>query len=130
MSHFKTRDGTVVHFPPSPMRLDENGRILAPPIEELREIAAAVRPFDLPFFTRSLLNCARKRRRLPRYAAVNRARYELAKLIIDRMMQGGGNGAATAIIEGEGCGDGREIDACDARSAALVAEEAGHDVRP
>ncbi len=55
--------------------------------ETMREIAAAVDEHHLLLFTRRLIDGSRKRRLEARHHEDNRARLELARLCIERMLE-------------------------------------------
>lgn len=85
MTSTRSTAGTGLHFPPS-LDTDDNGVIVAVPGEALPEIAAAVEPGDLLFFAQRLIKGTVRRRRQPRWSAVNKQRLELASLCIMRAL--------------------------------------------
>ena len=84
------RDGRVLHIPGVPFITDAVSVILAPADDDLAKLAQLVRADDLVPFSSRLIRGVKKRRFQPRYAAVNRARLELARLCIDRSLAEGG----------------------------------------
>lgn len=71
-------------FFPSSMDLDAQGRVMPRPLSELQPFAEAIAPHELLPFVRRIINTASRRKREPKWAAVNRQRLELAKLCLDR----------------------------------------------
>jgi hypothetical protein len=86
MTTTRARQGKPLHFPPPGFILDSTNAITAPTDAELRAFADAVASKALPLFVCGLMRSARRRRYQPRWAAMNRARIELARLCLDRMM--------------------------------------------
>ena len=74
-------------FFPSSMETDDAGVILARPLEDLAPLVAEIAPNQLLPFVRRLINGTAKRKRQPRWAAVNKQRLILAKLCIDRALR-------------------------------------------
>lgn len=85
MSSTITSDGGPLHFPPS-LATDERGVILPRPMSEVAAFAAQVAPEQLLPFLRTLINGTSKRKRQPRWEAVNRQRMEIARLCIERVL--------------------------------------------
>ena len=79
-------DGRVLHLPGMPFIVDAVSVIIAPADEDLAALAPLVRLDELAPFTTRLLRGVQKRRHQERYHKVNRARLELARLCIDRML--------------------------------------------
>lgn len=75
--------GRPLFFPPS-LATDEAGVIVPRPLPELAAFAAQIAPEQLLPFLRRLINSTSKRKRQPRWAAVNCQRLELARLCIER----------------------------------------------
>ena len=79
-------DGRVLHIPGTPFITDALSVIIAPADDEIAALARLVRTDDLAPFTSRLLRAVKKRRFHDRYRDVNRARLELARLCIDRLL--------------------------------------------
>ena len=89
MTTTSTRDRRPMHFPPPGFIVDSTGVIAAPSPDALAAFADAVAPKALPEFVGGLVKAARRRRYQPRWSALNRARLELARLCLDRMLAEG-----------------------------------------
>lgn len=77
--------GRPLFFPAS-MDLDADGHVMPRPLEELASFAEAIAPHEILPFVRRLINTASRRKREPKWEAVNRQRLELAKICIDRAL--------------------------------------------
>ena len=86
MTNTVLKDGRVLHIPGTPFITDSVSVIAAPADDQLADLARLVRSDDLVPFSSRLIRGVKKRRFQPRYAAVNRARLELARLCIDRSL--------------------------------------------
>lgn len=111
MTTTSSRDRRPMHFPPPGIVVDSASTIVAPTPTDLARFAADVAPKALPEFVSGLMKSARRRRYQPRWSAVNRARLELARLCIDRM-----------LAEGLDVPDAEPEEADDATKRDLVAE--------
>ena len=80
--------GRPLFFPPS-LDTDDGGVIVPRPLDELAAFAAQIAPEQLLPFLRRLINGTSKRKRQPRWAAVNRQRMQIARLCIDRALEEG-----------------------------------------
>jgi len=80
--------GRPLFFPPS-LETDGAGVILPRPLEELVPLVDAIAANQLLPFVRRLINGTSKRKRQPRWSAVNRQRLLLARLCIDRALHEG-----------------------------------------
>jgi hypothetical protein len=80
--------GQPLFFPPS-LATDDAGVIVPRPLEELSAFAAQIAPDQLLPFLRRLINGTSKRKRQPRWAAVNRQPMQLAKICIERALREG-----------------------------------------
>ncbi len=96
MTSTTLRDGRVLRIPGTPFITDAVSVIMAPADDDLAALAPLVRIEDLAPFTSRLLRGVQKRRFQERYAEVNRARLELARLCIDRMLAQGHGTPRTA----------------------------------
>jgi len=76
-------------FFPTSMETDDAGVILARPIAELAPLVETIAPAQLLPFVRRLINGTAKRKRQPRWAAVNKMRLELARLCLERALRDG-----------------------------------------
>lgn len=85
MSQTLDAAGRPLFFPPS-MATDDAGVILARPQAELEAFARQIAPERLLPFLRTLINGTGKRKRQPRWEAVNRQRMEIARLCIERVI--------------------------------------------
>ncbi|WP_267395569.1 MULTISPECIES: hypothetical protein [unclassified Sphingomonas] len=85
MTSTRSMEGKGLHFPPS-LATDADGVILPAPAGVLPTIAAAVEPSELLYFAQRLIRGARRRRRQPRWSAVNAQRMELAQLCLARAL--------------------------------------------
>jgi len=83
MTSTRSLAGKGLHFPIS-LDTDEAGVIVPAPAEVLPMIAAQVETTDLLYFAHRLINGVRRRRREPRWFAVNEQRIELARLCLAR----------------------------------------------
>ena len=83
MTYAHSMAGPVIHFPAC-YSTDATGVIAAPSAEEMRAIAANVRPDHLLLFTRGLWRSAKRKRHQARWEAVNEARRSLALLCAAR----------------------------------------------
>ena len=88
MTTTRARSGEPLHFP-SPFIVDDDGHLVPPSDHDLAAFAAEIAPKGLPLFVRGLGMGARRRRYQPRWSAMNRARLQLARLCIDRMLAEG-----------------------------------------
>jgi len=86
MSQTLNAAGRPLFFPPS-LATDDAGVIVPRPMDELSTFAAQIEPDQLLPFLRRLINGTSKRKRQPRWAAVNRQRMQLAKLCIERALR-------------------------------------------
>lgn len=89
MTSTRLTDGRVLHIPAPRDFVDAVGVVLTIPDEELPGLAALVREEELLLFTRRLVDGVRRRRFSGRYRDVNRSRLLLARLCIDRALDGG-----------------------------------------
>ena len=85
MTSTMTSDGSSLHFP-GILTIDDQGMIIPPPADTLPAIAQAVADEQLMLFIKRLVASARKRRRQPRHAALNRSNLQLDLLCIDRAL--------------------------------------------
>jgi hypothetical protein len=85
MTSTRSIEGKGLHFPAS-LATDESGVIIAPPLETLPMIAAAVEPSQLLYFAQRLIRGVNRRRHQLRWSAINEQRLELARLCIARAM--------------------------------------------
>ena len=83
MTSTRSMAGKGLHFPVS-LATDAEGVIVPAPAEALPTIAAQVDPSDLLYFAHRLINGVRRRRRQPRWSAINEQRIELARLCLAR----------------------------------------------
>ena len=83
MTSARKRDGSILHFPTI---RDAVNVIEAPRPDELAVLADEIDPAAMLLFTRRLLSGAMKKGRNPRWQKVNRARLELARFCLDRMI--------------------------------------------
>lgn len=86
MTTTRTADGHPLHFPPSLQPVDEQGRIAPPAPETLPALAQSVAPGELLLFAKRLVSSARKKRRHPRWEAVNASKLALARICLDRAL--------------------------------------------
>lgn len=82
MSQTMDAMGRPLFFPAS-MDLDDEGAVIPRPMAELKPFAEAIAPHEILPFVRRLINTASRRKRQPKWAAVNRQRLELARLCIE-----------------------------------------------
>lgn len=83
MTYAHTRDGGVIHFPPS-LQTDAGGVIVPPAIEALPDLAGAIASGELLRFASLLVRSARRRRFETRWGRVNQVRLHLARLCLER----------------------------------------------
>ncbi len=87
MTSALTADGGTIHFPVLD-GTDPSGPIPPVSMAELETIAHAVAPNALMHFSQQLIAATRKRAEEPRWAAVNSQRLTLARLCLDRLLNG------------------------------------------
>lgn len=88
MTTTRAAAGGVIHFPGS-LIVNSTTRLVPPSGSDLARLASDVAPKALPEFVSGLMKSAKRRRYQPRWTAMNRARLELARLCIDRMLAEG-----------------------------------------
>lgn len=79
--------GTPLYFPAS-LATGDDGLIVPMPPDHLADLASQVAPDGALLFAKRLIGAARKYHREPRYAAINRQRVQLARLCLDRVIDG------------------------------------------
>ena len=88
MTHVMSEAGRPLFFPAS-LDTDNAGIILPRSIDELAPLVDTIAAAQLLPFVRRLINGTAKRKRQPRWAAVNRQRLEVARLCIERALREG-----------------------------------------
>jgi hypothetical protein len=86
MSSVRLTDNTVLHFPGAPFFRNVTAVVVTPANDDLRQLVSKIPDGELLLFARRLVSGARKRRRDPRWSAVNEARLRMARLCIDRAL--------------------------------------------
>lgn len=86
MTSTRLTNGDVLHLPGAPHIKDSTGVIQPPSEAELAAFVPLIPMDDILLFTGRLVTGSRKRRRQPRWAAMNMARLKLARMCIDHAL--------------------------------------------